>query len=162
MSYQPPYHGNWNLASEPRPTGAAWPGASSSFPEPAQVPREPVEQGRRQMTNGGRYRARNEPEPGALVGIVEESVTGLANAEEPKSLRKRIGESSRDGRVGQHRHWTKWSRCVPDPQIRGVCGLLDTGCDTSVVSRRVICTWPSNQRSLWTTGYRMRHVSRQS
>ena len=34
-SYESPYQGNWNLPPEPRPTGAAWPGASNSFPEPS-------------------------------------------------------------------------------------------------------------------------------
>ena len=52
-NYQPPYQGSWNLPSEPRSAGSAWPGASNSFPELAPVPREPAGPGRGPVRNGG-------------------------------------------------------------------------------------------------------------
>ena len=74
------------------------------------------------------------PNPETLVEIVEERATELANAEEPKctEAHRWIFKRWKDRSAS-----TKWSSGVPRPQTK----------------------W---QRSLWTTGYRMRHVSRQS
>ena len=59
-SHQPPYQGNWNPRSQPHPAGAVWPGASSSCPKLAQVPRESsVGQDCDLARNGGGYRARS-------------------------------------------------------------------------------------------------------
>ena len=135
---KPPYSGKCNLSPVPHPAGSPWPGASSSFPESAQVQLESAGLGRGPVQNGGgghRSRTgdtcRNCLERGYWAREYRAAEEHGNTPEAPRAMRGSVSIVT-DGRNGVDVYLAL--------RLNGkvVYGLLDTGYDTSVVSPRVI------------------------
>ena len=131
-SHQSPYLGNWNLPPEPRPT--ACPEERRSSLEPVQAPRRPVR-------NGGGHQVRSGPQ----LGDTCRNCGGKDNWARECRTAQEYGNTPAERRTaGGSVSIVTYGRNGVEVYLafglkgRGVYGLLNTGCDTSVVSRKVI------------------------
>ena len=141
VSHQHSYSGNWNLSPDSHPAAVAWTGARSSFLESAQDQREPALLGHCAVRNGGGHRVRGESRPGDTCRICGEWGHWARECRAAEEHRNTPGASrAMEGSVSivtAGRNGVDVYQALRLNGI-GVHGLLDTGCDTSVVSRRVI------------------------